>query len=100
MERLSLIAEIIFLETAKNSFSFPIGNSIRMSFWLPGDKASTFSEIQINNKIIDLGKHEILEIKLGDIGLLLSRIQKGTEFRMGTFPNEIAIGKVIEIKRS
>lgn len=100
MERLSLIAEIIFLDTAKNSFNFPVRNSIRMSFWLPDDKTSTFSEIQVNNKSIELGKYEIVEIKLGDRDLLLNRLKIGAEFRMGTFPNEIAIGRAIEIKRS
>lgn len=70
-----------------------------MSFWLPDDKTSTFAEIQVNNKNIDLGKREIVEIKIGDRDLLLNRIEIGTEFRMGTFPNEIAIGKAIEIKR-
>lgn len=98
MKELILIVEIIFLEIASESFNFPINNSIRLSFWIPNDVVSTFSEIQVQNKNIDIGKTEIVKIKLVKRDFLENRIKKGTEFRIGVFPKEIALGKVLELQ--
>jgi len=99
MKELILITEVVFLEIAKERFNFPITNSIRSSFWISECETSTFSEIQVENKIIDIGKPEIVEIKLVEREFLLDRIKSGTKFKIGIFPNEIALGKIIEVKR-
>lgn len=98
MKELILNVEIIFMEIAKESFHFPVTNSIRLSFWLPEQEVSTFSEIQIKNNSIEVGKAKIVEIKLVERDFLFNKIKTGTEFKLGTFPNSIAVGKVIEVK--
>lgn len=98
MKELIVIVEIIFLEIARENFNFPITNSIRLSFWIPNDVVSTFSEIQVQNKNIDIGKTEIVKIKLVERDFLVNRIKKGAEFRIGIFPKEIALGKVLEVQ--
>lgn len=97
MKELVLIVEITFLETANESFNFPITNPIRSSFWILHDEISTFSEIQVQNENIEIGRTEIVKIKLVERDFLVNRIERGTEFRIGIFPKEIALGKVIEI---
>lgn len=98
MKELILIVEIIFLEIARGRFNFPITNSIRLSFWIPDDEVSTFSEIQVENKQIDIGRSEIVKIKLIERNFLANRIERGTEFGIGIFPEVIAIGKVIKVQ--
>ncbi len=98
MKDLLITAEIVFLEIAKDSFNFPIANSIRLSFWILDDSFSTFSEIQFQNNRIDIGKLEVVKIKLIERDFLINRIKTGTEFRMRPFPIEIALGKVIEVQ--
>lgn len=97
MNELVLTAEIVFMEIAKNSFNFPITNSIRLSFWLPEQGVSTFSEIQIDNKSIEIGKSTIVSLLLIERDFLINKIEVGTIFELGVFPNAIATGHVIEI---
>ena len=97
MKELILTTEIIFLEAARERLNFPVVNSIRMSFWIPNDEFSTFSEIQFQNNRVDIGITEIAKIKLVERDFLVNRIKNGSEFRIGVFPNEIAIGKVIDL---
>lgn len=97
MNELVLTAEIVFMEIAKNSFNFPITNSIRLSFWLPKQRVSTFSEIQIDNKSIEIGKPATVKLLLIERDFLINQIKAGTIFEMGVFPNAIATGHVIEI---
>jgi len=98
MKELILIVEIVFLEIAKESFNFPITNPIRLSFWIPGDEVSAFSEIQVQNNSIDIGRTEVAKLKLVERDFLVNRIKVDTEFRIGVFPKEIALGKVIEVQ--
>lgn len=98
MKELVLLAEIIFLETAKNSFNFPIINSVRLSLWFPEGEASTFSEIQIQEKHLEIGKPQIVKIKLMSREFLKNKIIVGSEFKMGTFANAIALGKIVEVE--
>lgn len=98
MKELILTVEIIFLEIAQGSFNFPITNSIRLSFWITDDETSTFSELQVQNKQIDIGRSEIVKIKLIERDFLANRIERGTEFRIGIFPEAIAEGKVIKVQ--
>lgn len=98
MKELILIVEIVFLEIAKESLNFPITKPVRLSFWMPNDKVSTFSEIQIQNDNIDVGITEVVKIKLIERDFLVNRIKSGTEFRIGIFPKEIALGKVIKVQ--
>ncbi|MDR6781625.1 hypothetical protein ABIE26_001887 [Pedobacter africanus] len=100
MKELILLVEVVFLKKAEESFSFPITAPVRLSFWITDDRASTFSELQIENDAINIGKVEIVKILLLERDFLLNRIKTGTEFRLGTFPEEIAIGKVIKIQSS
>lgn len=97
MNELVLTAEIVFMEIAKNSFNFPITNSIRLSFWLPKQRVSTFSEIQIDNESIEIGKHTTVRLLLIERDFLINQIEVGTIFEMGVFPNAIATGHVIGI---
>ena len=46
---------------------------------------------------MDIGITEIAKIKLVERDFLVNRIKNGSEFRIGVFPNEIAIGKVIDL---
>ncbi|WBV61633.1 hypothetical protein PFY12_05790 [Chryseobacterium camelliae] len=101
MRELNLIAEVVFLEIAKESFNFPITESIRLSFWIPNDKISTFSEIQIQkNATIDINKPILVKINLLERDFLINKIKEGSEFKMGIFPKAIAFGKIIEVSLS
>ncbi len=95
MKEIKLITEVTFLEIAEGSFNFPITDSIRLSFWILGDRISTFSEIIIDNKIVNVGKIEILEIIIVEREFLINGIKIGAEFELGTFPYAIALGKII-----
>jgi len=97
MKELALTAEIIFLEIAEKSFRFPVTNYIRLSFWLPGDKVSTFSEVQPQGVSINIGGITIVKVGIVERDFLVDRIKVGTQFRVGVYPQEIAIGKVIEV---
>src|SRR5687768_8800156 len=98
MQEITLVVEILFLEIAKESFNFPISNSVRLSFWFPDGKASTFSEIQIQGERIEIGKPQVIRINLIKRDFLIDSMKVGNEFRMGTFPIAIANGKILEIK--
>lgn len=95
MKELILIAEIVFLEIARESFNFPITDTISLSLWIPNDELSTFCEIQVQDSGIDIGKTEIVKIKLVERDFLVNRIKSGSEFRVGVFPKEIALGKIV-----
>lgn len=100
MNELVLTVEIVFMEIAKNSFNFPITNSIRLSFWLPKQGVSTFSEIQIDNNSIEIGKPATVRLLLIERDFLINKIDIGTIFELGVFPNAIAIGHIIGINPS
>ncbi len=91
------IAEILFLEEGKRWVNFPIKNGLRLSFWLLGDKVSTPSEIELLNENIEIGKSTLIKMRIIEREFLTGRIETGTEFRIGTFPDEVAQGKVIEV---
>ncbi|MCD2425931.1 hypothetical protein LQ567_24320 [Niabella pedocola] len=98
MKEITLTCEIVFLEIAEKYFNFPITNSIRSSFWIADDKVSTFSQIKIPDNNIVLGRTEVVEMTLIERDFLMNRIKSGTEFRMGVFPREIALGRVIKVQ--
>ena len=98
MKELTIIAEILFLETAKESFNFPIYNSIRTSFWLRDESDSTFSEITTVNKQMELGEKTNVKIRLLEREFLKGKVLVGTEFNLGVYPKTIAIGKVVRIE--
>ena len=97
MNEVIILADITFSKKAIDSFIFPINNTIRLSFWLSCDKVSTFSEIKPTTNNLNIGKSERVEIKLIERDFLQNRIKNGIEFSIGTYPNEIAKGKIIEI---
>ncbi len=97
MKELFLIVDIIFFELAKENFNFPITNPIRTSFWLIDSEHSTFSEIQIQDEYIEIGKICRIGIKLLERDFLQNKIKQGAEFSLGVFPSEIAYGRVVDI---
>lgn len=99
MKELTLTAEIIFFETSKKYFNFPISNSIRSSFWIKDGVISTFAEIKIENSQIEVGELVIVKIILLERDFLYNKINIGTEFKIGVFPFEIAHGTIIDLKR-
>lgn len=98
IKTLFLLAEISFLDNASGSFNFPITNAVRMSFWLPDGKASTFSEIQPDpDSYLEIGRVISVKIMLADRPYLNEKIQPGTEFHLGRFPVAIANGRILEV---
>ncbi len=97
MKEITIKAEIIFLEAAKEAFIFPIHSSVRTSFWLAGANVSTFSQIQIDDIQVHVMESYILEVKLLLRDFLQGKITEGTQFCLGTFPHKIAQGKVLTI---
>jgi hypothetical protein len=100
MKEKTIVCEIIFGEQARQSFKFPLTGSIRTSFWIPNSKASTFSEIEIGNRNIDVGELTTVEIKIIERDFLHDKVKVGTEFMVGTFPNSIASGKILGIQNT
>lgn len=98
MKNITLIADIIFLETAEKNFNFPIQNSIRISFWLPDSKGSTFSEVHFYSKNVEKEKFYRVEIIVAENDLLKDKIKENCDFYIGTYPYKIAYGKIIELK--
>lgn len=97
MKEMLLDVEVTFIEKAKHSFNFPITNSIRTSFWLKGSNYSTFSEVQKHTEPIQSMKPYRLKIIVGGRDVVVNMLEKGKEFRLGTFPYEIAFGKIIKV---
>ena len=97
MKEVLLRANITFLEIAKESFNFPLNNSIRTSFWLLNSQKSTFSEIQLLDENVDILKLYEVKIKVTERDFFYDKLKNGIEFKAGTYPNEIAYGKIIEV---
>ena len=96
MRDISIIAETIFFQPEVKAFSFPIVNSVRISFWIVNSKNSTWSEIEYDGYPIEACKLYKLRIILTERDFLEGKIKVGTEFILGTFPNEVAHGRIIE----
>jgi hypothetical protein len=97
MKEILLTVELIFLGAAKENFNFPITNPVRTSFWLLNSEYSTFSEIQPKGKKIEVWQICQLEIKIVERDFLRGMLVKGGEFKLGTYPYEIAYGRIIEM---
>lgn len=97
MREVNLKVEITFFEGAKESFNFPIINSIRTSFWLPDSKFSTFSELSFNEEKIEVKKKYQAEIVIIERDFLIGKLEIGSEFKVGTYPKVIAEGKIVAI---
>lgn len=98
MKELILIVEIIFLDIAKESFNFPIMNNIRTSFWLLNSELSTFSELQLLDKEIDIWEKKTALIKIVEREFLKEKLNVGSDFKLGVYPQEMAYGRIVEIK--
>jgi hypothetical protein len=99
MKDILLIAEIIFFETAKKSFNFPIMNAIRNSFWLSHQNFSTFAEITpLESGFTETNKKYMAQIIIVERDFLQNQLHVGCEFKLGTYPLEIARGKILELK--
>lgn len=97
MKEIIILAEILCLESATKSFNFPISNSVRISFWLKDGNHSTFSEIRLTDTKLEIGKKSIVRIQLLEQEFLKNKIKPDTEFYMGVYPQEVIIGRVIEV---
>lgn len=97
MKEINLIVNILFLESAKEKFNFPLNNPIRSSFWLPNSTISTFSEIIFENEWVELNKNYRAKIKLLERDFLKGKILKNSKFEVGSYPEKIAQGTIIEI---
>lgn len=97
MKNIIITADVIFFNSAKKGFNFPIKNSIRTSFWLFEDKASTFSEVQFFDNQIEPWVIYRATVKIGDGDFLQGRIAEGVEFKLGLYPFEFAIGRIVDI---
>lgn len=98
MKELILTVEIIFLDIAKESFKFPIKNNIRTSFWLLNSELSTFSELQLLDKEIDIWEKKTALIKIIERDFLKEKLNLCSEFKLGVYPQEIAYGRIVEIR--
>lgn len=98
MKELILSIEVIFSKNANKYFNFPITNTVRMSFWLTDGDTSTFSEFKTSNSV-EIGSLNFAEIKIVERDFLLNKVNIGTKFKIGVFPNAIASGKIIDIKK-
>lgn len=93
-----LLAEISFLDKAKESFNFPIFNSIRTSLWLLHAEYSTFSEIVVEpGSFLEIGRLHKVRIKLPESSFLMEKLYPDVEIKLGVFPVEIANGKILEV---
>lgn len=96
MKTVKILSKVNFSEAAKRFFNFPMMNSTRMSFWIHGDQKSTFSEILYDGVPIEIGKPILVQIAYFEQAFLVGRLGVGSFFSLGTFPVEIAIGKIID----
>lgn len=97
MKEINLIVDILFLESAKEKFNFPLNKSIRTSFWLPNSKISTFSEIIFENEKVELNKNYRAKIKLLERDFLRGKMLANSKFEVGSYPEKIAQGEIIKI---
>jgi hypothetical protein len=100
MKEIILIVEIIFLDIAKENFNFPIMNNLRTSFWLLNSELSTFSELQLLDKEVNIWEKNTVLIKIIERDFLKEKLYVGCEFKLGVYPKEMAYGRVVEIKIS
>ncbi|GEN68107.1 hypothetical protein [Chryseobacterium rhizosphaerae] len=98
MKEKIILAEIQFNDTAQDFFNFPITNPIRISFWGEKQHLSTFSEIRITDKPIEINKKFVLEINIMDRDFLTETLKIGNPFNLGVFPIIIAQGKILDLK--
>lgn len=96
MKEVSLLVQINFCELARKRFVFPLNNSIRTSFWLVDSNSSTFSEVTFNDSI-ELNKNYNAKIKLVYRDFLKNKLNEKTNFEIGTYPEMIAKGIIIEV---
>jgi len=97
MKAIFFMADIIFFELSKESFRFPLINSVRTSLWLANTESSTFSEIQIKDEQVEIWKIHNVKIMLIERDFLKDKIKCGIEFKLGTYPKEIAYGRVTNL---
>lgn len=97
MKEINFLANILFLESAREKFNFPLNNSIRISFWLINSTSSTFCEIIFHNENVELNKSYKTQIHLLERDFLKGRLLKNCEFEVGNYPTVIGKGKIIEI---
>ncbi|KQT28486.1 hypothetical protein ASG22_19995 [Chryseobacterium sp. Leaf405] len=97
MREISLIADIVFFESAQEKFNFALKNSIRISFWLPDSTVSTFSEIIFDNERIELNKNYKARINLIERDFLKGRLSENCEFKIGNYPMTIGKGKILKV---
>ncbi|WP_460220180.1 hypothetical protein [Psychroserpens sp. MEBiC05023] len=98
MREIIITAEILFFELAKERFNFPIVNTIRTSFWLLESNQSTFSEILMCSKRLDVGIKSLVRIKLLEQEFLQDKIKEDVDFQIGIFPEVIAKGKILKVE--
>lgn len=94
-ERL-LLGEITFLEQASKYYRFPLMGSIRTSFWLDGDKGSTFSEVLFENKL-NIGVKCVVKIRVAEQAFMEGRMIEGVKFELGVYPYGIASGCILKV---
>ncbi|HVU95338.1 MAG TPA: hypothetical protein VHE34_08945 [Puia sp.] len=100
MEDVLMIAEVNFIENTKIGFKFPVMNPIRMSFWISPENPSTPAEITpLGTGFMEPGKKYMAEIAIIDRDFLKDQLHVGCEFKLGTFPVQIAQGKIMEMKK-
>jgi len=100
MKHPQLTVDILFLKHAETAFRFPVVNSIRMSFWFLEGEGSTFSEISFTDASVEIGKVYRAQINVGDLNIFGDKVKMGAEFKVGTYPYPIAIGRIVDIHAS
>ncbi|MEI6408751.1 MAG: hypothetical protein WCR52_05175 [Bacteroidota bacterium] len=96
MKTVKILSEVTFSEAAKRFFNFPMMNDTRMPFWIHGDGKSTFSEVLYDGVPIEIGKPIIVQIAYFEQAFLVGKLGIGSLFSLGTFPVELATGKIID----
>ena len=95
IEHKRLKVELVFNDSAKDAFQFPIRNSIRISFWLTDVDYSTPSEITFDKESVNV--NEKIEACILIINVF-NTIKEGNSFYIGTFPLIIGKGIIKEIE--
>lgn len=97
MNEINLIVELIFWETAKTYFNFPLQNNIRTSFWLQDSKKTTFAEINFQNKAILVNQKINATVTISLRDFYKDETFIGKKFNIGVFPIILAEGSILEI---
>lgn len=91
--------EVVFSQEAARFFNFPINNTIRLSLWEEANGYSTPSELTFNESV-NIGRPTMAKCEFIKHGYYSNvEVAKDTIYRVGTFPLDYGLVKVIDVIR-